>query len=67
MKRRIRTAVDTVTEALLVADGEVEAGANSACERSVERDEEEDFGREHICCGRSNGSMMICTVLQLVI
>ena len=67
MKRWIRTAVDTVTQALLVTDGIVEAGANSACERSVERDEEEDFGGEHICCGRSNASMMICTVSQHVI
>ena len=67
MKRRIRTAVNTVTKALLVADSKVEAGADGACERSVERDEEGDFGREHICCGRSNGSMMICTDLQLVI
>ena len=67
MPFRRHTAVDTVTQALLVSDSEVEAGADGACERSVERDEEEDFGREHICCGRSNGSMMICTVSQLVI
>ena len=48
MMHRIRTAVDTVTEALLVADGKVKAGANSAGERSVERDEEEDFGGQHV-------------------
>ena len=41
------TAVDTIAQALLVSDGEVEAGANSVRERSTEGNEEEDFGGEH--------------------
>ena len=41
------TAVDTIAQALLVSDGEVEAGADSVRERSAEGNEEEDFGGEH--------------------
>ena len=36
------TAVDTIAQTLLVANGIVEARANGARERSIERDEEED-------------------------
>ena len=42
------TAVDTIAQTLLVANGIVEARANGARERSVERDEEEDFGGQHV-------------------
>ena len=42
------TAVDTITQTLLVANGIVEARANGAHERSIERDEEEDLGGQHV-------------------
>ena len=55
------TAVDTIAQTLLVANGIVEARANGAHERSIERDEEEDLGGQHVLLqdgGTSNASMM---------
>ena len=62
MDRRQRTAVETITHALDVADAKIEAGANGVCERSIKRNQEEHFGGRHAWLwkvGTSNTSMIL--------
>ena len=65
-----RTSVDTVSEAVDVADTVVEARADGADERSIEGNEEEGLGEHDLLWedGTSNNSMRtFCTSSHLVI
>ena len=67
---RRHTAVDTVTQALLVADTVVESRADGADERSIEGNEDEGLGEHDLRWkdGTSNNSMRsFCPSSHLVI